>query len=176
MAWEEELFGVLDDLEGQAEALFDAERQVELADRSRAEYTFVTLGSRLMASLDATVTLSVHGLGRVSGVLTRVGDGWCLLAHGEVEQVVPWTAILAVDGTSERSVPEVAWPAVARLRLGSALRRIGDAGGECRVQDVSGTSYDGRLGRVGADFVEVIGPAQVTLVPFAALAAVQRRG
>ena len=33
MAWEEELFGFLDDLEQQAEALYDAERAPELADR-----------------------------------------------------------------------------------------------------------------------------------------------
>ncbi len=176
MAWEEDLFGVLDDLEGQAEALYDAERRLELADRSRAEYVFVTLGSRLLASLDATVTLRVAGLGSVSGVLVRVGDGWCLVASGEQEWVLPWSALLRVDGASERSVPEVAWPAVARLRIGSALRRIADAGEECRVTDTSGASYDGRLGRVGADFVEVAGPARrVGLVPLAGLAAVQRR-
>ena len=42
MAWEEELFALLDDLEQQAEALYDAERDAELADRSRAEYQQVT--------------------------------------------------------------------------------------------------------------------------------------
>ena len=51
MAWEEELFAVLDDLEQQAEALYDAEREVDLADRSRAEYQQVTLASRLMATV-----------------------------------------------------------------------------------------------------------------------------
>ena len=35
MAWEEQLFALLDDLEQQAEALYDAEREAELADRSR---------------------------------------------------------------------------------------------------------------------------------------------
>ena len=53
MGWEEELFGYLDDLEGQAAALYDAERAPELADRSRAEYQQVTLASRLMASATA---------------------------------------------------------------------------------------------------------------------------
>ena len=34
MSWEEELFALLDDLEEQAEALYDAERDAELADRA----------------------------------------------------------------------------------------------------------------------------------------------
>ena len=50
MVWDERLFDLLDDLEGQAEALYAAERDAELADRSRAEYASVTLESRLMAS------------------------------------------------------------------------------------------------------------------------------
>ena len=79
MSWEEQLFSVLDDLEQQAEALYDAERDLDLADRSRSEYAQVTLASRLMASLDAELTLELRGVGRVSGTLQRVGTGWCLL-------------------------------------------------------------------------------------------------
>src|SRR3954471_13114773 len=69
--WEEELFAYLDDLEGQAAALYDAERAPELADRSRAEYQQVSLASRLMASVDLDVTLELHGVGAVSGRLVR---------------------------------------------------------------------------------------------------------
>ena len=54
MAWEEELFAYLDDLEGQAGALYAAERAPELADRSRAEYQSVTLATRLMAASTTT--------------------------------------------------------------------------------------------------------------------------
>src|SRR5262249_11501197 len=38
VSWEEELFGYLDDLEGQAAALYDADRAPDIADRGRAEY------------------------------------------------------------------------------------------------------------------------------------------
>ena len=79
MNWEEQLFSLLDDLEQQAEALYDAERDLDLADRSRAEYAQVTLASRLMASLDTELGLEVAGVGRISGTLQRVGTGWCLL-------------------------------------------------------------------------------------------------
>ncbi|HRK46052.1 MAG TPA: hypothetical protein PK324_10525, partial [Nocardioides sp.] len=81
MSWEEELFAYLEDLEGQAVALYDAERAPELADRSRAEYQQVTLASRLAASTDREITLELLGVGAVAGRLDRVARGWCLL-HG----------------------------------------------------------------------------------------------
>ena len=50
MSWEHDLFALLDDLERQAAALYEADREAELADRAAAEYGAVTLASRLMAS------------------------------------------------------------------------------------------------------------------------------
>ena len=58
MAWEEELFGVLDDLEQQAEAAFDAGRDADLADRSRSAYREVTLASRMFASIGTALAPS----------------------------------------------------------------------------------------------------------------------
>ena len=68
MTWEAELFAFLDDLEQQAEAAYDAERAVELADRSRAEYHHVSLASRQRASVGAELVLDVRGTGPVRGV------------------------------------------------------------------------------------------------------------
>jgi hypothetical protein len=176
MAWEEELFAVLDDLEQQAEALYDLERDAELADRSRAEYQQVTLSSRLMASVGQEVRLDVAGVGAVSGVLERVGSGWCLLTGSAQDWVVRLGAVAAVHGASGRSVPEVAWSPVARLGLGSALRRVADAGERCILHVVDGTTHEAVLRRVGADFVEAaVGGGRSVLVAFAAVAAVQSR-
>ena len=74
-------------------------------------------------------------------------------------------------------VAEAASPVTARLSLGSALRRVADGGEECRVRLRDGTAYDARLGRVGADFVEVVtgAHAETWVVAFAALAAVHSR-
>ena len=175
MSWEEELFALLDDLEQQAEALYAAERDADLADRSRAAYREVTLASRLMASVGAEVRLDVTGVGAVAGVLDRVGDGWCLVAGPAQDWVVALRAVAGVTGAAERSVPEVAWSPVARLGLGSALRRIADAGERCVLRLTDGTAYDGLPRRIGADFVEVAVADRTVLVPFAALAAVQSR-
>ena len=128
MGWEDELFALFDDLEEQASALHAAERTAEHADRSRAEYQGVTLAGRLMATVGSTLTLGVTGVGPVAGLLERVADGWVLLSTGDHDWVVNGTAITTVEGASVRAVPEVAWSPLTRLGLGSALRRIAEAG------------------------------------------------
>ena len=176
VSWEEQLFSVLDDLEQQAEALYDAERDLDLADRSRSEYAQVTLASRLMASLDAELTLELRGVGRVGGTLQRVGTGWCLVHGSGQDWIVSTEAISVVHGASPRSVPEVAWSPVTRLGLGSALRRLADAGERCLIHLVEGGRHDVVLTRVGKDFVEGTDDGGRTrLVSFSVLSAVQSR-
>ncbi len=175
--WDERLFAFLDDLEQQAQALYDADRESELADRARSEYAAVTLVSRLMASLDREVVLDVRGVGPVAGRLQRVGPDWCLVHGAAQDWVVRLDAVKSVEGASDRSVPEVAWSPVSRLGLGSALRRLADTGAACRVHAVDGTVWDACLTRVGSDFVEArVGEDRLVLVARDALAAVQSRG
>jgi hypothetical protein len=178
MSWEEELFAYLDDLEGQAAALYAADREPELADRSRAEYQSVTLDTRLMASVDLEVTLELAGVGVVSGRLGRVATGWCLLRGAGQDWVVRTAAVAAVHGGSERAVPELAWPPAARLGLGAALRRLADAAEPCSLHLVDGRRHDGTVVRVGADFVEVVSgePGRPLLVALDHVAAIQSRG
>ena len=177
MSWEEQLFSVLDDLEQQAEALYDAERDLEVADRSRSEYAQVTLASRLMASVDAELVVEVRGVGRIAGNLQRVGTGWCLLHGARQDWILRMEAITVVHGASARSVPEVAWSPVTRLGLGSALRRLAEAGERCLVQLVDGGRHEVVLTRVGQDFLEATTDGgRPVLVAFSGLAAVQNRG
>ena len=179
MGWEEELFALFDDLEGQAEALYDAERGPELADRSRAEYRQVSLASRLMASLDRSLVLTVRGVGAVPGTLERVAAGWCLLRGPAQDWIVSLGAVLAVAGASERSVPEVAWTQVTKLGIGSALRGLADSGYPSVLHLVDGSRIDGLLRRVGDDFVEALvgepDGGRTVLVAFSGLAAVSSR-
>ena len=176
MAWEEDLFALFDDLESQAEAAYARDREAELVDRRRAEYAEVTFAARLMASLGRAVTLEVRGIGPLHGTLERVATGWLLLSAGAVDWVVRQDAVGSLIGASERAVPAVAWPAVARLGLGSALRRLAESGERCWVHRVDGQRHEGVVRRVGQDFLELAGDAgRVTLVPFAVVAAVQSR-
>jgi hypothetical protein len=174
--WDEQLFALLDDLEGQADALFDADRDGELADRSRAEYAVVTLASRLVASLGTEVVLDVLAVGQVGGLLQRVGADWCLIHGSAQDWVVRLSAVVGVDGASSRSVPEVAWSPIARLGLGSALRRLADTGERCVVHGIDRSTRDVVIGRVGRDFVEATqGEGRHVLLALETIAAVQSR-
>jgi hypothetical protein len=176
MAWEEELFALFDDLEQQAESLYDTEREAELADRSRSAYHEVTLASRLMATTGDEVGVDVRGVGLLTGTLERVGSGWFLLRGPAQDWVVPLASVQALHGASARSLPELAWPPVARLGLATALRRLADAAERCVLHLVDGSRHEAVLLRVGADFVEVrVAGDRAVLVALAAVAAVQSR-
>ncbi|WP_028659698.1 hypothetical protein [Nocardioides insulae] len=177
MAWEEELFGFFEDLEAQAEAGFAAERAAELADRSRAEYQQVTLPARMMASVGREVQTEVRGVGALAGELERVCEEWFLLRSRGQDWIVRHQALMTVAGASERAVPAVAWSPITRLGLGSALRRLADRAERCVLHLIDGTTHEGILRRVGADFAELLtgeGRREL-LVAYAGLAAVQSR-
>jgi hypothetical protein len=178
VGWDDRLFDLLDDLEGQAEAVFAAERDAELAERSRAEYASVTLLSRLMASHGRLVALEIAGVGVVRGELRRVGTGWCLVSGDAGDWLVPVEAVASAEGLSDRALPEVAWSPVSRLGLGSALRRLADDATPCGVFSRAGGRHEVLLTRVGRDFVEAetIGerPHRL-LLALTSLAAVQSR-
>lgn len=176
MSWERDLFAVLDDLEGQASAAFDAEREAELADRARAAYAEVTLASRLMASVGEQIGLDLPSLGRVEGTLERVGEGWCHLRGVGQEWIVPLRHVVSAHGASRRSVPEVAWSPVSRLGLSSALRRLADSAAPCQLCLRDGSRPEVRVLRVGADFVEAATAAEeLVLVAHEAVVAIRSR-
>ncbi len=177
MGWENDLFALFDDLEDQASALYTAERELEIADRSRAEYQQVGLAGRLMATVGSTAGIGVLGVGVITGTVERVADGWLLLAAGESDWVINLDAVATVHDASVRAVPQVAWSPLTRLGLASALRRIAEAGEPCVLHLRDGSRHDGVLRRVGSDFCELVeGEARRTvLIAFGALAAAQSR-
>ena len=177
MTWETELFRFLDDLEGEAQAAFAVERQTEVAERARAEYAWVDLASRLMASVGDELTLSVTGLGALRGRLTRVATGWCLVEAAHQEWIVRLAAVATVRGLSPRSVPAEAWPVQARLGLGSAIRRISEVRDSCGVRLLDTSQHDVVPVRVGQDFFEALVGEQrdSTVFAFGSVAVIHTR-
>lgn len=178
MTWEEQLFALFDDLEQQADALYDAERSAELVDRSRSAYADVTLAARLMAAVGLPLSVDVQGVGTLIGLLDRVATGWFLISGAEQDWVVRTAAVLAVHGAPDRAVPDVAWSPVARLGLGSALRRLAEAAEPCVAHRIDGRRESGVVRRVGHDFAELAtghDGGRVRLIAFEGLAAVQSR-
>jgi hypothetical protein len=182
MRWEERLLDLFDDLEQQAEGLALAERDALVAEQSRAEYAEVDLAARLHASTGAQLVVGVLGVGALDGTLLRVGTGWCLLEVDGREWVVALPALGSVRGLVARGVGPSGRPVTARLGLGSALRGLAETRAEMLLHRTDGGTIRGRLGRVGRDFVEVLGDpeaaggprGQVEAVPFSAVAALRR--
>lgn len=178
MSWEEQMFDLFDDLEAQAEVEFAAERAYEVADRMRAEYRAVTFMSRLHASLGHEVGLTVRGVGSLRGRIARTGDGWLLLAEGPRSWLVLADAVTLVVGAAPASVPTRALPTVQRLSPASPLRRLAEEYLPVVLHTTDAATHRGRVGRVGADFVE-LGPENglangpPMLIPWTALSAVQ---
>ena len=175
-SWDDQLFALFDDLEGQASALYEQERDAELVDRSRAEYGQVTLDSRLMASAGGRLVLTVAGVGRVEGELQRMGLGWCLVSGHAQDWIVrtPWIEV--VQGASDRSVPEIAWSPLHKLGVASALRRLAESQVRCVVHLIDGGQHEAVVRRVGADFVEISTPGdERVLIAYDAISAVQSR-
>ncbi len=172
---------MFEDLEAQAEALQHLERAAEVADRTRAEYGGVSLDARLMASRGRDLEVDVLAAGRLQGRLERVGPGWFQLDGAFGVAWVRTEAVTGVLGASPRALPELAWSPVDTLGLGSVLRRLAEEQEGVVLQLLDGTRHEGRVGRVGRDFVELVapagtGPEATRLVPTAHVAVVRAPG
>lgn len=173
---------LFDDLEGRGDALCRAERDVEVADRTRSEVGQLTLLNRLRASVGRQVSLRLAGAVTVVGTLERVGADWLLLTSPN-EVVVPMAAVssvanLPLDATSPQGVAVVA----SRLTFASALRAIAVDRARVTVMLADGSTVSGTPDRVGGDFVDIAvhhldeapRPAAVTMRTTVAYAAITR--
>jgi hypothetical protein len=179
MGWEESMFAVFDDLEQQATGLHLAERDAEVADLSLAEYSRITLGARLHASLDRELQVRLVGGHVLSGRLARVGTDWLLLVGPTAEWIVRHEGVVTLSGLSSRADSEETWSVTDRLTLRAVLRRLCAAGDPCLVHFQDDHRAEGRVGRVGSDFFELhvgeVPDRAVQVVPVASVAALQRR-
>lgn len=189
MTWEADLLALWDDLEQQAEGLALRQRDAEVAELARAEYSAIDLAGRLESSTGTAVELVVETVGTVRGRLVRMGTGgtgmgWCLVvvdgpaAASRVEWVVNLDFVVSARGLADRVRAAELRPVTARLGLGSVLRRTAESRRPITLARRDGERLSGLLGRVGADFVEIAadssGPGRrVEIVPLAAVVAVR---
>jgi hypothetical protein len=145
------------DLSAQAEALERADRDVEIADRTRIEIAAVPLRDRLAAAAGQPVRLRCAAGVAVTGRLAQVGPDWALVDEGGGrEALVRLAAVLAVGGVSRRAVDAAPAGSVAsRLGVRHVLRGIARDRSAVLVALADGTSVTGTIDRVGADFLEL---------------------
>ena len=118
------------------------------------------------------------GAGVLRGRLERTGRDWCLLAAEDGtgrEVVVNLLGLLSVRGLTTRAAPERGRAVTTRLGIASALRRLAAEPEPVVVVRRDGEVRRGRLGRVGADFVELVGESgTVEVVPMTAVAVLRQ--
>ncbi|MQA77108.1 MAG: hypothetical protein GEV10_01265 [Streptosporangiales bacterium] len=181
MRWER-LFA---DLETELAAAEAAERDVEVAERTRAEVAKLRLVDRLRVAGEASLTVELAGVGSWAGRVVDTGPDWVLLrGDPRGDALVALDAVRTVSGLPPRSaVPGSEGRVAERFRIGAVLRGVARdrAGVQVWVRD--GRTHAGTVDRVGADYLELAehepdlprrtaAVRGVCLVPFAALAAV----
>lgn len=177
--WETRLLELFDDLEQQAAGLEQVEREVQVADLSVSEYAQISLADRLRASVGRELTLRLCGGQQLRGRSARCGEEWLVLQdqRGEGGWLVPTDAVVGVDGLGPRAALATTASLADRLPLRSLLRRVAESGQPVQVHLRDGARREGRLARVGRDFVELLtreGAAGAPhVVPTSGLAAVR---
>jgi hypothetical protein len=175
------------DLEAQAAVLSAAERDAEIADRTRSEVGRLGLIDRLRPAVGGQLMVTCRGQLTLTGRLARVHPEWLLVEEDiDREAIVAISAVISIGGLTRLSAAPDSMSAVdARFGLRLALRGIARDRSPGRLYLADGTVIDGTLDRVGADFVEVaVHPAgeprrrsavsQTVVLATAALVAVRR--
>jgi hypothetical protein len=144
------------DLEARFEAEQEAADRAETSSRARHELGSLRFVDRLGGAIGSPVVLLCRGAGQVSGTLTEVGTDWLLLDDAGRELLVATSAVRAVDGLGRRTAAaEDAGPVAGRLDLRRALRGLARDRATVQLVLDEGTSVNGTIDRVGADYVEL---------------------
>jgi hypothetical protein len=153
MRWD----GLFADLEAQADALANAERDAEIEERTRAETGQLGLVDRLRPAIGMPIKLRCLGGVTLAGQLRQVGAEWLLLDEGSGrEAAVVLASVTTVAGLGRLSaVPNTMRQVESRLGIRHLLRGIARDRSVLRAHLLDGTIVDGTLDRVGADFVEI---------------------
>jgi hypothetical protein len=156
MRWEA-LFG---DLEGQLDAERQADLRAEVADRTRAEWSALSLLDRLRGQPGQELTCWLLDGRQVGGRLAETGDDWILLDDTPVdglgaELLVPVRAVTSIAGLGPPAAPERRAPTGRRLPLTVILRGLARDRARVRVALIGSDQLIGRVGRVGSDHLEL---------------------
>ena len=144
---------LFDDLEAQAEELERAERDAladELRDGDWAETHWRDL-------LGGVVTLEAASGALLTGTVTLVNRTLVQISGDRVDHVVSADAVTVVHASERRADPT--GRVAAALGWGHVFRALRDAGEDVVVRLVDGSSREGVVTAVGADFVRIATPA-----------------
>ena len=144
------------DLEVQAAAQLRAERDGEVADKTRHARGEVPFVDRLRAATGQRVTLRLAGGLAVSGVVGNVAREWLVLLQDgrSTPSLVPAGAVRSAQGVVRHATP-AGVSAVVELPLRSMLRIVARDRSPLRLWLTDGQVLEGTLDEVGRDHLDL---------------------
>ena len=153
------------------ESRFEAERRADIAaraaDLAEAEVAVVRMTDRLRGAVGRAIRLRTRGGTPVDGVLARAEDGFVLIDEGAGLQALVPAGSLAFLSPLPGPAPEP--DRHRRPTLQAAARELARTGARVRAVTPAGDVI-GRIGRVGADYLDVVvdGPRDASGRPWLA--------
>ena len=176
---------LFNDLQAQLDADGQRELDLEVSDRTRRERAQVGLHERFIAHRGLAVELRLAAGVLVSGRVADAGSDWLLVHdHGERGSLVPFGAIVAINGLGVRAAVGSSVATAKRFGLGFALRGLSRDRSVVSLADIGGSVTTGTIDAVGADALDLSEhPADMVrraenivarrVVPFAAIVVVR---
>ena len=158
MRWER----LFDDLQAQMDAEGQRDLELEVSDRTRRERAQVGLHERLIAHRGLGVELRLAAGVRVSGKVVDAGSDWLLVddhsgqgVHGDRGSLVPFGAIVTINGLGVRAAAGSGVATAKRFGLGYALRGLSRDRSVVSLTDIGGSVTTGTIDAVGADALDL---------------------
>jgi hypothetical protein len=147
---------LFDDLQAQLDADSVRELHLEVSDRTRRERAQVGLHERFVAHRGLGIEVRLLTGVVVSGTVADAGLDWLLMyERGERGSLVPFGAIVAINGLGSRAAAGPAVATAKRFGLGYALRGLSRDRSVVSLADVSGSVTTGTVDAVGADALDL---------------------
>jgi hypothetical protein len=152
MRWDQ----LFDDLQAQLDADGQRELHLEVSDRTRRERAQVGLHERLIAHRGLGVELRLAAGVLVSGRVADAGSDWLLVDdHGGRGSLVPFGALVAINGLGVRAAAGSGAVTAKRFGLGYALRGLSRDRSVVSLTDIGGSVTTGTIDAVGADALDL---------------------
>lgn len=151
---------LFDDLEAQLLRLEQAEVEAEVSEHVRSERGRIALPHALAADRGHEISMDVLGMGRISGLLSEVGQDWCIV-EGAVQGprrnrsvLVALSAVQSVTGLSGFA-DQREGASQRRFDMRSALRALSRDRARVRIHLTGGGTVQGTIDRIGRDHCDV---------------------
>ncbi|HYO18628.1 MAG TPA: hypothetical protein VES02_08200 [Dermatophilaceae bacterium] len=147
---------LFDDLQAQLDADGQRELELEVSDRTRRERAQVGLHERFVAHRGLVIDLRLAAGVQVGGTVADAGLDW-LLVHdrGDRGSLVPFGAIVAINGLGVRAAVGPGMATAKRFGLGYALRGLSRNRSVVSLTDIGGSATTGTVDAVGADALDL---------------------